>query len=63
MSLSNLEEDLKNSQNARPEVSLSASTIEYSAEMLDNQELYDRMHNRMQGGEYKGILMRLSLPR
>jgi len=48
---------------AKTPTSLSHSTIEYSAEMLDNQELYDRMHNRMQGGEYKGILMRLSLPR
>ncbi len=41
----------------------SQSTIEYSAEYLDNQQLYDNMNNRMQGGEYKGILIRLGTRR
>ncbi len=41
----------------------SQSTIEYSAEYLDNQQLYDNMNNRMQGGEYKGILLRLGTRR
>ena len=38
---------------------VSTSTIEYEAEFLDNQQLYDQINNRMQGGEYQGILLKL----